>query len=109
MHTLARLLLITLVSITSTLAIAQTDLLELYKHLHAHPELSFQEEKTALRVASELRAAGFDVTEGVGGFGLVGLLIAVPAAAVIKLLVLRGLDRYRASDFFRGGEVSGEG
>jgi predicted PurR-regulated permease PerM len=39
-------------------------------------------------------------------FGLVGLLIAVPAAAVIKLLVLRGLDTYRASDFFRGSEAS---
>ena len=42
-------------------------------------------------------------------FGLVGLLIAVPAAAVIKLLVLRGLDTYRASDFFRGDEVSSGG
>lgn len=35
-------------------------------------------------------------------FGFVGLLIAVPAAAMGKLLVLRGLERYRMSDFYRG-------
>ncbi|MEY2429021.1 MAG: hypothetical protein QOJ40_1906 [Verrucomicrobiota bacterium] len=49
-------------------------LLELYKHLHTHPELSFQEEKTAARVAEELRAAGFEVATGVGKFGVVGVL-----------------------------------
>ena len=35
-------------------------------------------------------------------FGFVGLLIAVPVAAVIKLLIMRGLERYEESDFFRG-------
>ena len=35
-------------------------------------------------------------------FGFVGLLIGVPAAAMGKLLVLRGLERYRTSDFYRG-------
>jgi len=40
----------------------------------------------------------------VGGFffGFVGLLIAVPVAVGIKLLVLEGLERYRASDVYRG-------
>ncbi|HVR74783.1 MAG TPA: amidohydrolase [Planctomycetota bacterium] len=46
----------------------------LYKHLHAHPEISFQEEKTAARIAAELRGAGFEVTEKVGGHGIVGVL-----------------------------------
>lgn len=46
----------------------------LYKHLHANPELSFKEEKTAARMASELRALGFEVTEKVGGHGVVGVL-----------------------------------
>ncbi|NVJ70982.1 MAG: amidohydrolase [Alphaproteobacteria bacterium] len=46
----------------------------LYTHLHLNPEISLQEEKTAARIASELRAAGFDVTENVGGHGLVGVL-----------------------------------
>lgn len=46
----------------------------LYKHLHTHPELSLQEEQTAARLARELRAVGFEVTEKVGGHGIVGVL-----------------------------------
>ena len=47
---------------------------DLYTHLHAHPELSHLEEKTAARVASELRTAGYEVTEKVGGHGVVAVL-----------------------------------
>src|SRR5437867_2632406 len=50
------------------------ELLELYKHLHTHPELSFLEEKTSARVAEELRKAGFEVTTHVGKYGVVGVL-----------------------------------
>jgi hippurate hydrolase len=46
----------------------------LYHHIHANPELSFQEEKTAARLAGELRESGFEVTEKVGGHGIVGVL-----------------------------------
>ena len=46
---------------------------ELYKDLHSHPELSFQEEQTSRKVAAGLRAAGFAVTENVGGHGVVGV------------------------------------
>jgi amidohydrolase len=49
-------------------------LLSLYKYLHTHPELSLQEEKTSARMAKELREAGFEVTERVGGYGVVGVL-----------------------------------
>lgn len=49
-------------------------LFKLYRHLHSNPELSFKEEKTGQRIAEELRAAGFEVTERVGGFGVVGVL-----------------------------------
>ncbi len=49
-------------------------LLGLYQELHAHPELSGQEEWTAARIASELGAAGFSVTRGIGGHGVVGVL-----------------------------------
>lgn len=44
----------------------------------------------------------------VGGFyfGFVGLLIAVPVAVGVKLLVLRGLDRYRDSAFYRSGDAA---
>jgi hippurate hydrolase len=45
-----------------------------YKDLHAHPELSFREEKTAAKVAAELRRAGLETTTGVGGHGVVGVL-----------------------------------
>lgn len=40
-------------------------------------------------------------------FGFVGLLIGVPAAAIGKLMIGRALSRYRASDFYRGGEAAG--
>jgi hippurate hydrolase len=49
-------------------------LLPLYKHFHAHPELSFQEVKTATRLAQELRQAGFEVTTGVGRHGVVAVM-----------------------------------
>jgi hippurate hydrolase len=45
----------------------------LYKELHAHPELAFQEVKTAARLTAEMRALGFDVTENVGKTGLVAI------------------------------------
>lgn len=46
----------------------------LYEHLHSNPELSLQETATAARMAKELRAAGFEVTEKFGGHGVVGLV-----------------------------------
>ncbi|MGB0932210.1 MAG: amidohydrolase [Chitinophagales bacterium] len=46
----------------------------LYKHFHQNPELSFLEEKTAARLAKELKEIGFEVTEKVGGHGIVGVL-----------------------------------
>lgn len=49
-------------------------LLELYHYLHLHPELSLQEEKTAAKMAQELRGLGADVTTNVGGHGVVGIL-----------------------------------
>ena len=49
-------------------------LVELYRHFHTHPELSFQEEQTGERLALELAAAGAEVTKRVGGFGVVGLI-----------------------------------
>src|SRR5258707_5296369 len=45
----------------------------LYKELHAHPELAFQEVKTAAKLAAEMRALGFEVTEKVGITGLVAI------------------------------------
>jgi amidohydrolase len=47
---------------------------ESYRDLHQHPELSLQERRTAGRVAQRLRSAGYEVHEGVGGTGVVGVL-----------------------------------
>lgn len=49
-------------------------LAELFVWFHSHPELSFREYETAARLAEELRSAGVEVTEGVGGTGVVGML-----------------------------------
>src|SRR5947208_1618117 len=50
------------------------DLEALYTDIHAHPELSMQETRTAGVAAARLRANGFEVTTGIGKTGVVGLL-----------------------------------
>lgn len=49
-------------------------LLEVYKDFHSNPELSFREERTAAKLAAELKSLGIEVTTGVGQMGVVGLL-----------------------------------
>jgi len=49
-------------------------LANLFDHFHRNPELSLVENETAERMAKELRAAGFDVTEGVGGTGIIAIM-----------------------------------
>ena len=63
--------IIFLLSTSSLFAKENIDLLELYKELHANPELSFKEEKTSKKLASILRNLNFEVTENFGGFGVV--------------------------------------
>lgn len=54
---------------------AMAPLLEQWRHdLHAHPELAFQEHRTAAFIARELTAMGFEVHEGLAGTGVVGVL-----------------------------------
>lgn len=67
-------LLVSVLGMCTALADEQTYLHALYEHLHANPELSFAEVQTSKRMAMELREAGFEVTEGVGGHGVVGVL-----------------------------------
>ncbi|EJN08359.1 M20 aminoacylase family protein [Herbaspirillum sp. YR522] len=52
----------------------QMDLVSIRRHLHAHPELRFEEKTTAAYVAGLLREHGLDVVENVGGYGVVGTL-----------------------------------
>src|SRR5262245_2378341 len=46
----------------------------LYVELHRNPELSLHEEKTAGRLATQMRKLGYTVTEKVGGTGVVAVL-----------------------------------
>ena len=46
----------------------------LFEHFHQNPELSHREFETARRLAAEIRALGYEVTEGVGGTGIVAVL-----------------------------------
>jgi hippurate hydrolase len=50
------------------------DLASIYRDLHAHPELAFQEQRTAGIAAGWLRDLGYETTAGVGGTGVVGVL-----------------------------------
>ena len=55
----------------------------IYKELHAHPELSFMEVKTAALLAGEWRRLGFEVTEKVGNTGVVAVLKNGPGPTVL--------------------------
>ncbi len=55
----------------------------LYLDLHKNPELSAKEEKTAARMAAELKKLGYEVTTGVGGTGVVGVLKNGPGPTVL--------------------------
>jgi amidohydrolase len=70
-------------TLTVGLAGRIAELATIYRDLHEHPELSFQEERTAKVVAERLTAAGFEVTTGVGGTGVVGVLRNGPGASVL--------------------------
>jgi hippurate hydrolase len=66
-------------------------LADLFDHFHRNPELSTIEFETATRMSKELRAAGFDVTENVGGTGVVALLENGPGPLVMMRADMDGL------------------
>jgi amidohydrolase len=63
----------------------------IYKDLHAHPEVAFQEVRTAAKLAAEMRAIGFEVTEKVGKTGLVAIYKNGPGPTVLVRTDLDGL------------------
>jgi len=95
------MLALALVAAAAARASAQTDdvrnlvekhypsLESFYTTLHKEPELSLAEAKTAKRLAEELRKAGYEVTEGVGGHGVVAVLKNGPGKT---LLIRADLD-----------------
>lgn len=69
----------------------EAHLLDLFHWFHQHPELGFLEQQTSTRLAAELRALGIEVTEGVGGTGLVGMIRNGPGRLVLVRADMDGL------------------
>lgn len=90
-------------AVISAHAMTQSELVAVDKDLHAHPELSFQETRTAGLVAGMLAGWGYEVHVGVGGTGVVGILdngagpTALLRADMDALLVLEQTDLDHAS------------
>ena len=74
MKIILSILFIFIVSTSSLQADDKVDLINLYKELHANPELSFKEERTSKKLANILQDLGLEVTENFGGYGVVALL-----------------------------------
>jgi amidohydrolase len=79
---------------------------ELYRDLHEHPELSHQETRTAALVATRLRDAGFEVHEGVGGTGVVGVLRNGEGPAVLLRADMDALPVREATGLPYASEVT---
>ena len=82
---MTRLALLLAATLLATPAVAQDDLsasiaadlptlMPVYRNLHEHPELSFQETRSAALLAKQARALGFEVTEQVGKTGVVAVM-----------------------------------
>lgn len=53
----------------------RSDIEDVYKDLHRHPELGLQEHRTAKKAADALRGLGYEVVDGIGGTGVIGTLV----------------------------------
>lgn len=74
------------------------DLEALYKDLHQHPELSFQEHRTAGIVAEHLAQLGYRVITGIGGTGVVGVLENGAGPVVLLRADMDGLPVLEQTD-----------
>ncbi|MCZ8320273.1 MAG: amidohydrolase [Novosphingobium sp.] len=73
------------------LAAEMPSLMAIYRDLHQHPELSFQEVRSAKIMADAARAAGFEVTEKVGRTGVVAVMRNGPGPVVLVRADMDGL------------------
>jgi amidohydrolase len=76
-------------------------LIALRRDIHRHPEIAGHEERTAMVVARRLRAVGLDVTTGVGGHGVVGVLTGAHRGRAVAYRA--DMDAVPPSDQFEGG------
>ncbi len=78
-------------AVDAKIAAEMPDLIKLYEHLHANPEVSMVEVETAARMADELRKAGYEVTQKVGGTGVVGVMKNGPGPTLLLRADMDGL------------------
>ena len=84
----------------------------LFDYFHRNPELSMMETNTAARLAKELRAAGFEVAEGVGGTGIVAIMENGPGPLVMMRADMDGLpveERSGLANASRAKQVDWDG
>lgn len=77
------------------------DLIALRRDIHRHPEIAGHEQRTAQLVADRLRTAGLDVTTGVGGYGVVGVLTGAHPGRTVAYRA--DMDAVPPSDQIEGG------
>lgn len=77
--------------LTAAISADMPEWLELYRDLHAHPELGGEERRTASRLAGLIRSHGFAVTEKVGGTGVVAVLQNGPGPVLMIRADMDGL------------------
>ncbi len=82
------------------------DLEAIYKDLHAHPELSMQERRTADIAAERLRTAGYEVTTGIGNTGVVGLMRNGEGPTVMLRADMDALPVQEATDLSYASKVT---
>ncbi|MER8590282.1 M20 family metallopeptidase [Mesorhizobium sp. M1182] len=78
------------------------------QHLHAHPELSFQEHETAAYVAERLESWGYEVTRNVGGLGVVGRLRQGSGRSIAIRADMDALPITEATNLPYGSQASGK-
>lgn len=84
----------------------QQHLAPLWDHFHQNPELSLMEFNTAKRLAKELRAVGFEVTEGVGGTGIVAIMKNGQGPTVMMRADMDGLPVKEMSGLANASKVT---
>lgn len=81
-------------------------LLEFYKKRHQEPEISLQEAKTAKALSEELRKVGFEVSENVGGYGIVGILKNGEGPTILYRTDMDALPMYEKTGLPYASDIS---
>jgi amidohydrolase len=85
------------------------DLIRFYQLLHANPELSGREKETASRMAEALSRAGAEITTGVGGNGVVGVIRNGPGPTVMIRAEMDALPLEEASGLPYASQAKAKG